>query len=156
METFEFNIEDINSVAYKEGWEAWNNYADDKFKIYANNPYPPDSRNFYLWNRGWNTNNKGLYDCDENETEDFHLKQFDELIRFELHKYENRGGKKYEDLRSFYQACTNGEIEENKLTGLEELKDVFYHLANNKPPLALPIKDLTTRIYINHAVFTKK
>jgi hypothetical protein len=45
---------------FQEGQEAWNGYYKSCWKMKPENPYKKDTENWRLWNRGWNTNFKGI------------------------------------------------------------------------------------------------
>lgn len=45
---------------FQEGQEAWNIYYNSCWRLKPENPYKKDSEDGKLWNRGWNTNFKGV------------------------------------------------------------------------------------------------
>lgn len=125
---FDFSLNDINTEAYKKGFEDWAIYADSGFKTKTSNPYQNGDRNFFLYNRGWNSNSYKLYEETENENEEYHSNQFDETIRFELNKYNERAGSNYESLEDFNYSAQTNKINEKDLLDLPELLDVFQRL----------------------------
>ena len=56
----EFTIEDFSDEAYKSGFNSWEKYFLSNWIDRDQNPYEPKTREWYLWNRGWNTNMKGI------------------------------------------------------------------------------------------------
>lgn len=125
---FDFSLNDINTEAYKKGFEDWTIYADSGFKTKTVNPYQNDDRNFFLYNRGWNSNSYKLYEENENESEEYHSNQFDETIRFELNKYNERTGFNFETLEDFYYSAQTKKINDLELQDLPELLDVVKRL----------------------------
>lgn len=49
-----------NIKAFQEGWKSWNAYFLSGWVKQFKNPYKKDTENWRLWNRGWNTNFKGI------------------------------------------------------------------------------------------------
>ena len=49
-----------NTKAFQEGQKSWNAYFLSDWKNDKSNPYKKYSENWILWNRGWNTNFKGI------------------------------------------------------------------------------------------------
>lgn len=54
------DLNNYNSKPFQEGKESWNGYYVSCWKLKAENPYKKDCENWRLWNRGWNTNFKGI------------------------------------------------------------------------------------------------
>lgn len=50
----------MNHQPYTEGQQAWNRYADSNWKEKDENPYEEGSDDWKDWNRGWNTNMRGI------------------------------------------------------------------------------------------------
>lgn len=49
-----------NTKEYKEGWDAWDRHYYSEYKTRDKNPYEINSEDYYNWNRGWNSNLKGI------------------------------------------------------------------------------------------------
>lgn len=130
--SFEFTLEDNKSTAYLQGWEAWNLFADSRFRHKGNNPYSPGTIDWKNWNRGWNYNFYRVNDVDQNESEEYHETQFELSIEKELYIYNESAGDCHSNLMSFYLASREGLIKKEFLEGLPELSDVYYRLAENE------------------------
>ena len=48
------------SKQFKEGQEAWDIYYNSLWVIKSENPYKKYSEDWKIWNKGWNTNFKGV------------------------------------------------------------------------------------------------
>lgn len=54
------DLNNYNTKAFQEGYESWNAYFLSDWKKNVINPYTKFSEDWKLWNRGWNTNTKGI------------------------------------------------------------------------------------------------
>lgn len=45
---------------FQEGQNAWNSYYNSLWVLNIKNPYKNNTKKWFLWNKGWNTNFKGI------------------------------------------------------------------------------------------------
>lgn len=55
-----WSFHDFVQEAYEKGFSAWNEYFTNNWKTKQVNPFPPQTNEWYSWNKGWNTNQKGI------------------------------------------------------------------------------------------------